>query len=81
MNQQGRNDKQMDILLELIEEEESREARETMAKILDESCIVKFNSVEEINAKIKPMGYTPGKEIYKDTRVQDYYTNELAAAN
>ena len=69
----------MDILLELIEEEESREARETMLKIMDESCITKFNSVAEINQKIKPMGYTSdGKEIYKDNRVQDYYTNSMS---
>ena len=67
----------MDNLLKLIEEEESREARETMAKILDESCITKFTSVEDINKKIQPMGYAEKtkNQIYKDNRVQDYYTN------
>ena len=66
----------MDILLELIEEEESREAKQAMLKMMEESCITRYNSIDEINQRVKPMGYAPdGKDIYKDNQVQDYYTD------
>ena len=42
----------MDIFLELVEEQESREAKEPMLKIMDESCITKKNSAVEIKDEI-----------------------------
>ena len=40
-----------------------------MQEFLDKGSTTKFNAVEEINAKIQPMGH----EIYKDNKECDYY--------
>ena len=56
-------------MLQSLDAKESREAQEIMQKILDKNSITKYNAVEEINDKIKPMGH----EIYKDNKECDYY--------
>ena len=46
--------------------------------MMEESCITRYNSIAEINQRIKPMGYaSDGKDIYKDNQVQDYFTDSV----
>ena len=48
----------MEDLLQLIEQEEQREANEKIEGTLSDELVTKFDSTVEVNEEIRPMGFS-----------------------